>query len=131
MPAGRYAACEAQSGIIAQRMYKGTTTALGKYKKLGRRLDELLRALRLARETVRLACQKLLRHGNLLLDGEGEVKLQLARLRELSDLEQDGCAVEVTSRWGTQALQLCREALVTLATRLELQVRLSPPPPYT
>jgi hypothetical protein len=56
-------------------MYKGTTSALGKFKKLGRRLDELLRALRLARETVRLACQKLLRHGNLLLDGEAEVQL--------------------------------------------------------
>ena len=51
------------------------------------------------------------------------MRLQLARLRELGDLEQDGCAVEVTSRWGTQALQLCREALITLATRLELQVR--------
>ena len=37
----------------------------------------------------------------------------------------EGQAVEVTHLWGQQAMTLCRTALVGMASRLELHVRLS------
>ena len=51
--------------------------------------------------------------------------LTLTRLHELLQLVHEGQAVEVTHLWGQQAMTLCRTALVGMASRLELHVRLS------
>ena len=97
----RHAECERQHWLHAQRYAK---THLRDHSRLQRRLEEMQRSLRLCRETVRLACQKLLRHGNLLLDSEDQVKLQLRRLDELLHLVVDGRGVEVTRRWSEDTL---------------------------
>lgn len=69
--------------------------------------------------------RQLLRHGNLILDAEQRAQLELRRLQELLGLVQEGRAVEVTHLWGQQAVGLCRDALVGMATRLELHVRIA------
>lgn len=90
-----------------------------------RDMEKMARELRLVLEEIRLTSHKLLRHGNVLLDAEEQVQLQITRLNELRSYVSAGKAVEVMSRWSKHSDRLCRDALITLATRLEMHVRSS------
>jgi hypothetical protein len=90
---------------------------------MARDMERLARELRETLVDLRLGSHMLLRHGNVLLDAEEQVQLQITRLNELKSYVSDGKAVEVTKRWSKHSSRLCGDALVKLATRLEMHVR--------
>lgn len=109
----------------ASRCGRGPVRTEGRRRHAGmaRDMEKLAREVREALVDLRLSSHKLLRHGNVLLDAEEQVQLQITRLNELRSYLNDGKAVEVTKRWSKHSSRLCGDALVKLATRLEMHVR--------
>ena len=114
--------CERQERVQTQKYVQ---THRRVHVRLQQRFSEMQTSLQSCREPVRLACKKLLRHGNLILDAEQRGQLELRRLQELLVMVGEGRAVEVTHLWAQQSIGLARDALVAMATRLELHVRVS------
>ena len=114
--------CERQERVQTQRYVQ---THRRVHVALQQRFSEMQTSLQSCREPVRLACKKLLRHGNLILDAEQRGQRELRRLQELLVMVGEGRAVEVTHLWAQQSVGLARDALVAMATRLELHVRVS------
>lgn len=123
----REAACDAQQTHHLQRSGRPPyrSTKRQNHARLARDLDKTSRSLRCTLEGIQLAASKVLRHGRMLLEAEEQVQVQIVRLKELHAYAARGKTVEVANRWTLHSSRLCREALVALATKLEMSARSS------